>query len=109
MTATLCTGTTAVPPRSADASRAKHSKGPSLYCSTIPQATPENVPSPLDNLAARAGSPARSNSTAGNRRPRQSRGQPHEPSGCLTGSAGASGSGLFDLSAGVSVDLQPDG
>jgi hypothetical protein len=71
---------------------------------------PANEPSQQHHLAARAGKPVRSNSTAENRRPPQSRGQPQEPSGCLTGVGRRQRiENLFDFSASVRVDLQPDG
>src|SRR5271169_6388881 len=71
---------------------------------------PGCAPSLLRRPGAPAGRPARSSSTAGTLRPRQSRGPPHEAPDRLAGSAGVRlTESLFDLGAGVSVDLQPYG
>src|SRR5207247_518840 len=63
----------------------------SLSRSPILPARPAIAALPRHRLPVRAGKAVRSSSIAGNRRPPQSREQPHGPLGCLAGPAGVSG------------------
>src|SRR5215469_7212808 len=86
-------------PRFAAVGRATHSIQTSLCGRLRQQELPESEPSPSGHAVALADRPAHLNSTAGNRHPRQTRGQPQGASVCLSGSAGISGPRAYLSSA----------